>query len=67
MFEEDALADKPDVTWTTNKAGLFGIIQGDKDSIEKNVAQEGDTELLTKLMSGITGFSDARFFNIIEP
>jgi alkyl sulfatase BDS1-like metallo-beta-lactamase superfamily hydrolase len=67
LYEQGALAESPDVTWTTNKAGLFGIIQCNSDMIENNLTQEGDTELLGKLMSGITGFADAKFFSIVEP
>ena len=67
LYEQGALAESPDVTWTTNKAGLFGIIQNNTDLINANLTQDGDTELLGKLMSGITGFADARFFSIVEP
>ena len=67
LYEQGTLAESPDVTWTTNKAGLFGIIQNNADLINANLTQDGDTELLGKLMSGITGFADAKFFSIVEP
>ena len=67
MYEKDAKLEEADATWTTNKLGLYGIVKRNEDAVEKNITQEGDTTLLEKLMSGITEFSDARFFNIIEP
>lgn len=59
--------DNPDTTWTTNKAGLFAIVNKDQESINKLVAQSGDQTLLSKLLLGVTGFADAKYFNIIEP
>ena len=56
-----------DVTWTTNKLGLFGIVQKNEDTIQANLTQEGDETLLSKLMEGIVGFGGSRFFEIIEP
>ncbi len=67
LYEEGVLSPSPDVTWTTNKAGLFGIIQKNPDMISQYLKQEGNSELLDKLLSGITGFDDAKFFSIIEP
>ncbi len=67
MYEKDAELKDPDVTWTTNKAGLFAIIQKNEEVIEEQIKQEGDDKLLSKLMKGITGFSDAKYFEIIEP
>ena len=67
MYEKDEHMEEADATWTTNKLGLFGIVKKNEDAVKKNITQEGDTTLLEKLMSGVTGFNDARFFNIIEP
>ena len=67
LYEEGALSDNPDVTWTTSKAGLLGITQNNAELVASEISQEGDTSLLDKLMAGIPGFDSARFFNIIEP
>lgn len=67
MYEKDALLENADATWTTNKLGLFGIIQKNEDAVKANIMQEGDETLLSQLMDGITGFGNARFFEIIEP
>jgi Alkyl sulfatase and related hydrolases len=67
MYEKDALLENADATWTTNKLGLFGIIQKNEDAVKANITQEGDETLLSQLMDGITGFGSARFFAIIEP
>lgn len=67
LYEKGALLDNPDTTWTTNKAGLFAIVSKDEDAISKLVTQSGDETLLPKLLEGVTGFDDAKFFNIIEP
>ena len=67
MYEKDALLENADATWTTNKLGLFGIIQKNEDAVKANITQEGDETLLSQLMGGIEGFGNARFFEIIEP
>ncbi len=67
LYEKGALLDKPDATWTTNKAGLFAIANKDEEAISKLVTQTGDETLLPKLLEGVTGFSDAKYFNIAEP
>ncbi|MCR5024116.1 MAG: MBL fold metallo-hydrolase [Lachnospiraceae bacterium] len=67
MYEKDTLLEDADVTWTTDKPGLFGIIQKNEEAVKKNIKQEGDETLLTQLMEGITGFGDAKYFEIIEP
>ena len=67
LCEKDAQLEDADVTWTTNKLGLFGIVQKNEDAIRANLTQEGDETLLPKLMEGIAGFGGSRFFEIIEP
>ncbi|MBR2699878.1 MAG: MBL fold metallo-hydrolase [Clostridia bacterium] len=67
LCEKDAQLEDADVTWTTNKLGLFGIVQKNEDTIQANLTQEGDETLLSKLMEGIVGFGGSRFFEIIEP
>ena len=67
LYEKGELKDNADATWTTNKAGLFAICMKDEESIEKYVTQSGDKTLLPKLLEGVTGFEDAKFFNIVEP
>ena len=67
LYETGELKDDPDVTWTTNRAGLFAIANKDEEAIEKLVVQSGDETLLPKLLKGVTGFGDDRFFNIVEP
>ena len=67
MYEKDALLENADATWTTNKLGLFGIIQKNEDAVKANITQEGDETLLSQLMSSITGFGNAKFFAIVEP
>ena len=67
LYEKGALLDDADTTWTMNKAGLFAIANNDPEAIEKYVTQEGDTTLLDKLLEGVTGFGDYKFFNIVEP
>lgn len=67
LYEKGMKLDNPDTTWTTNKAGLFAIVNKDQESINKLVAQSGDQTLLSKLLVGVTGFGDAKYFNIIEP
>jgi alkyl sulfatase BDS1-like metallo-beta-lactamase superfamily hydrolase len=67
LYETGELKDDPDVTWTTTKAGLFAIANKDEEAIDKLVVQSGDETLLPKLLKGVTGFGDDRFFNIVEP
>ena len=67
LYQQGKQLENPDTTWTTNKAGLFAICRKDEESIKKFVTQSGDTTLLSKLLEGVTGFNDQKFFNIIEP
>lgn len=67
LYEKGALLDEPDTTWTMNKAGLFAIANKDEEAIGKLVTVSGDETLLPKLLEGVTGFADAKFFNIVEP
>ncbi len=67
LYEQGSLHDMADATWTTNRAGLFGIAQNNREVIESEVVQEGDTTLLDKLMEGNTVAEQDMFFNIVEP
>ena len=67
LYSESEPDDDADVTWTTDLSGLFAIVQKDEDTISEKIVQDGDESCLSDFMSGITGFDDARFFNIIEP
>lgn len=67
LYEKDALLENAEATWTTNKLGLFGIIQKNEDAVKANLTQEGDETLLSQLISGIAGFGNAKFFAIVEP
>ena len=67
LYEQGSLHDMADATWTTNRAGLFGIAQNNREVIESEVVQEGDTTLLDKLMEGNTVAEQNIFFNIVEP
>ena len=67
LYEEGSLHDSADVTWTTTKQGLFGIIQNDRELIDSMVTQEGDTTLLDKLMEGNLATEKNPYFEIIEP
>lgn len=67
LYEKDVEAKDADVTWTTNKLGLFSIIQKNQDGIDANIQQDGDKTCLTKLVDAVTVFTDYKFFEIIEP
>ncbi|MBO2517930.1 MAG: hypothetical protein CW338_11795, partial [Clostridiales bacterium] len=67
LYERDAQAADADVTWTTNKPGLFSIIQKSREGIAAYVKQDGDESLLSRLVDAVTVFADNRFFEIVEP
>ena len=67
LYSESEPDKDANVTWTTDISGLFAIVQKDEDTISEKIVQDGDESCLSDFMSGITGFDDARFFNIIEP
>lgn len=67
LYEEGSLHEKADATWTTTRMGLFGIATNNREVINSQVTQEGDTTLLDKLMEGNTVAQMDMFFHIIEP
>lgn len=67
LYEQDAEAADADVTWATNRIGLFSIIKKNQKGIAAYVKQTGDETCLAKLVDAVTPFSDSRFFNIVEP
>ena len=67
LYEQGSLHEKADATWTTNRKGLFGIAQNNREIIDSQVVQEGDTTLLDKLMAANTVADMDIFFHIVEP
>ena len=67
LYERDAQDPDADVTWTTNKPGLFSMIQKNADGIAAYVQQEGDDTCLARLVDAVTVFADYKFFAIVEP
>lgn len=67
LYEEGSLHEKADVTWTTNRKGLFGIATNNREVIDSEVVQEGDTTLLDQLMEGNKVADMDIFFHIVEP
>ena len=67
LYEQGSLHEMADVVWTTNRKGLFGIATNNREVIDAEVTQEGDTTLLDQLMEGNTVADMDRFFHIIEP
>ena len=67
LYQVNAAAEDPDVTWTTNRAGLLAIVQKNAEAAEKLINVSGDETCLKKLMDAVTVINDHRFFNIIEP
>ena len=67
LYEQGSLHEKADATWTTNRKGLFGIATNNRETIDAEVTQEGDTTLLDKLLEGNTVADMDMFFHIIEP
>ncbi len=65
LYQEGAAEDAADAVWTTPRAGLFAIMQGNADAVAQLVRVEGDAALLTRFCSHLTAFSTN--FNIIEP
>lgn len=65
LYQEDAEAEDADATITTDKAGLFAILQGSEEGIKEHVQIDGDEEVLTQI-TGNYGMLDPAF-NIIEP
>ena len=67
LYEQGSLHEMADAVWTTNRKGLFGIATNNREVIDAEVTQEGDTTLLDQLMEGNTVADMDRFFHIIEP
>ena len=67
LYEQGSLHEMADTVWTTNRKGLFGIATNNREVIDAEVTQEGDTTLLDQLMEGNTVADMDRFFHIIEP
>ena len=67
LCEQGSLHEKADVTWTTDRKGLFGIATNNREVIDAEVTQDGDTTLLDQLMEGNTVADMDIFFHIIEP
>ena len=67
LYEQGSLHEKADVTWTTDRKGLFGIATNNREVIDAEVTQDGDTTLLDQLMEGNTVADMDIFFHIIEP
>ena len=65
LYYEGAPIGGSDATWTTTKAGLFAMLQGNTDNLAELVQQEGDTALLDSLCSNLAAFDPN--FNIVEP
>ena len=67
LYEEGSLEGGADVVWNTTRKGLFGIAQNNREIIDAEVVQEGDTTLLDKLMEGNMVAEQDPYFNIVEP
>ena len=67
LYEQGSLHEKADATWTTNRKGLFGIATNNREVIDAEVTQEGDTTLLDQLLEGNKVADMDIFFHIIEP
>jgi alkyl sulfatase BDS1-like metallo-beta-lactamase superfamily hydrolase len=67
LYEQGSLHEMADVVWTTNRKGLFGIATNNREVIDAEVTQEGDTTLLDQLMEGNTVADMDIFYHIIEP
>ncbi len=67
LYQKNTLAERPDVTWKTNRRGLLTLLTKDKTAIANAFEQEGDTALLFRLGQAITVTSAKPFFNIVEP
>ena len=67
LYEQGSLHEMADTVWTTNRKGLFGIATNNREVIDAEVTQEGDTTLLDQLMEGNTVADMDMFFHIIEP
>ncbi len=67
LYEQGSLHERADATWTTDRMGLFGIAQNNREVIDSKVVQEGDTTLLDKLMAANTVADMDIFFHIVEP
>ena len=67
LYEQGSLHEKADATWTTTRKGLFGIAQNNRELIDAEVVQEGDTTLLDQLMEGNLAAEQNPYFNIVEP
>ena len=67
LYEQGSLHEMADAVWTTNRKGLFGIATNNREVIDAEVTQEGDTTLLDQLMEGNTVADMDMFFHIIEP
>ena len=67
LYEQGSLHEMADAVWTTNRKGLFGIATNNREVIDAEVTQEGDTTLLDQLMEGNTVADMDIFYHIIEP
>ncbi len=67
LYEEGSLHDAADTVWRTDRMGLFGIAQNNRQLIDERVTQEGDTTLLDKLMEANMVAEMDPFFAIAEP
>ena len=67
LYEQGSLHEMADTVWTTNRKGLFGIATNNREVIDAEVTQEGDTTLLDQLMEGNTVADMDIFYHIIEP
>ena len=67
LYEQGSLHELADAVWTTSREGLFGIATNNREVIDSEVTQEGDTTLLDQLMEGNTVADMDIFFHIVEP
>ena len=67
LYEQGSLHEMADAVWTTNRKGLFGIATNNREVIDAEVTQEGDTTLLDQLMEGNTVADMDIFYHILEP
>ena len=67
LYEKDAEAEDADTIWTTDRRGLFSILQKNRAGIAAYVKQEGNENCIVGLADAVASFAGSRFFDIIEP
>ena len=65
LYQKGVAHADADATWNMPKAGLFALLQGNAEEVERLSQMEGDGALLSELCEHVVVFYP--FFNIVEP